>query len=147
MTEANSSFAYATYIKTTPEKLWAALTTPEFMRVYWFGVAIETDWKAGSPWTMVRVDGTVTDTGQVLECDPPRRIVLNWTHRMRPELEAEGEARCVIELEPLDGAVKLTILHTMQRGESKLIEAVGGGWPRILSNLKSYLETGEAILS
>jgi uncharacterized protein YndB with AHSA1/START domain len=147
MTDLSSTFAYATYIKTTPEKLWAALTKPEFMRLYWFGVAIDTDWKAGSPWTMVHGDGRVTDAGQVAECDPPRRIVLSWTHQMNPDLAAEGESQCVIELEPLDGAVKLTILHTMQRGDSKLIQAVSGGWPRILSNLKSYLETGAAILS
>jgi len=147
MTDLSSRFAYAIFIKTTPEKLWAALTTPRFMRLYWFGVAIETDWKAGSPWTMVHGDGRITDAGQVVECDPPRRIVLDWTHQMRPELAAEGMARCVIELEPVDGAVKLTILHTMERGDSKLIEAVSGGWPRILSNLKSYLETGAAILS
>jgi len=147
MTDGKSSFVYVTFIKTTPDRLWAALTTPEFMRVYWFGVNIETDWKAGSDWTMVHGDGRVTDAGKVVECDPPRRIVLDWTHQMNPELAAEGASQCIIELEPLDGAVKLTILHTMQRGDSKLIGAVSGGWPRILSNLKSYLETGEAILS
>jgi uncharacterized protein YndB with AHSA1/START domain len=147
MTDTSSSFAYATYIKTSPEKLWAALTTPQFMRLYWFGVAIDTDWKAGSAWTMVHGDGRITDAGEVVECDPPRRIVLSWTHQMNADLAAEGVSQCVIELEPLDGAVKLTILHTMQRGDSKLIQAVSGGWPRILSNLKSYLETGAAILS
>lgn len=71
---------------------------------------------------------------------------MRWRHKWKPELAADGEAFCVIELEPVDGAVKLTINHTVARKDSKLIEAVGGGWPRILSNLKSLLETGQIIL-
>ena len=80
------------------------------------------------------------------ECDPPRRLALRWRHQWKPELAAEGEAFCVIELEPVEGAVKLTISHSIARTDSKLIEAVAGGWPRILSNLKSLIETGQIIL-
>jgi Activator of Hsp90 ATPase homolog 1-like protein len=72
--------------------------------------------------------------------------VLKWRNELRPELKAEGYARCMIEVEPVSGAVKLTITHTMDRAGSKLIEAVSGGWPRILSNLKSLLETGQIVL-
>jgi len=72
--------------------------------------------------------------------------VLNWQHELRPEWKAEGVARCTIELEPVSDAVKLTVTHTMEREDSKLIQAVSGGWPRILSNLKSLLETGQVVL-
>jgi uncharacterized protein YndB with AHSA1/START domain len=143
---AASTFVYVTYIRTTPDKLWAALTRPEFTRRYFFGVRFDTDWKAGSPWRMVHADDSVTDAGEVLESDPPKRLVLKWRHEKQPELKAEGYGRCVIELEPMGEAVKLSVLHTMDGEGSKLIEAVGGGWPRILSNLKSLLETGTVVL-
>jgi uncharacterized protein YndB with AHSA1/START domain len=148
MTEAaKSSFAYVTYIRTTPEELWTALTTSEFMKKYWFGISFETDWKVGSPWKMIHPDGRITDAGEILEFDRPQRIVLRWRNEFRPELKAEGYARCAIELEPQDGAVKLTISHTIERADSKLIQAVSGGWPKILSNLKSLLETGQITLN
>ena len=117
------------------------------MKEYWFGVMLETDWKVGSPWRLVFPTGSVTDEGEVAECDPPRRLALRWRHKWRPELAEEGEAFCVIELEPVGGAVKLTIDHTIARAGSKLIEAVSGGWPSILSNLKSLLETGEVLIN
>jgi len=141
-----SSFIYATFIRTTPEKLWAALTTSEFISQYWFGMNIESDWKVGSPWKLIYPDGRIADTGEILEIDPPRRLVLKWRNEFRPELKAEGYARCSMELEAQDNAVKLTINHTIERADSRFIEAVSGGWPRILSNLKSLLETGEIVL-
>jgi uncharacterized protein YndB with AHSA1/START domain len=143
---AKSSFNYVTFIRTTPEELWTALTSPEFTKKYRFGVTFDTDWKPGSPWKMKYPDGRVTDTGDIVEFDRPRRIVLKWQHELRAELKAEGYARCTIELEPAGSAVKLTITHTIERADSKLIEAVSGGWPRILSNLKSLLETGKIAL-
>jgi uncharacterized protein YndB with AHSA1/START domain len=147
MTEAaGKTFIYVTFIRTTPERLWSALTTPDVMKQYWFGMHQETDWKAGSPWRLVHADGRVLDTGEVLEADPPRRLVLKWRNEFRPELKAEGYARCTMELEPVSEAVKLTITHAIDHAESKFIEAVSGGWPRILSNLKSLLETGEVVL-
>jgi uncharacterized protein YndB with AHSA1/START domain len=141
-----STFVYVTFIRTTPERLWSALIDPDFMKEYWFGVHFETEWKPGAPWRMLYPDGRVTDAGEIVEFDPPQRIVLKWRHELRPELKAEGFARCTIEVEPVSDAVKLTITHTMDRTESKLIQAVSGGWPRILSNLKSLLETGEIVL-
>jgi len=147
MADGKSSFVYATYIRTTPDELWAALTTSDFMKKFWFGMTFETDWKVGSPWRLVFPDGRVADEGEVAEFAPPRRIALRWRHKWRPELAAEGEAGCVIELEPQDGAMKLTISHTIERPDSKLIEAVSEGWPRILSNLKSLVETGRTVLS
>jgi uncharacterized protein YndB with AHSA1/START domain len=146
MTDAASTFVYVTFVRTTPEKLWSALTSPDFTRQYWFGVHHETDWKTGSPWQLVFSDGRVADTGEIIEADPPRRLVLKWRNEFRPELKSEGYSRCTMELEPMDGAVKLSITQGMERAESKFIEAVSGGWPRILSNLKSLLETGELAL-
>jgi len=146
MTEAaKSSFAYVTYIRTTPEELWAALTTPEFMKKYWFGMNIETDWKTGSLWKLVFPDGSVADTGEIAEIEKPRRLVLRWRNEFKPELHEEGYARCVMEIEPAGEVVKLTITHEIDRPGSKLIEAVSGGWPRILSSLKTLLETEMAL--
>lgn len=146
MTNGNSSFVYVTYIRATPDKLWEALTTSEFTKQYWFGMNIVTDWKVGSPW-MITPDGThVVSAGEILELDRPRRIVLKWRHEDRPELAAEGYARCVIELEPQGHATKLTITHSIDVENSKLIVGVSGGWPVILSNLKSLLETGDIAL-
>ena len=142
-----SSFVYVTYIRTTPEKLWKALTDPQFVREYWFGSTVECDWKQGSPWKLVGADGGLTDTGEILEIEPPRRMVTRWQNVWKPELKAEGPSRCTIELEPTGGAVKLTITHEMDRPESQFVTAVSGGWPAILSNLKSLLETGALAIA
>ena len=139
---ASSTFLYVTYIRTTPQKLWSALTDPEFMKQYWFGMHCESAFTAGSPWKLVNDSGEVWDSGEIVESDPPRRLVIRWTHQMRPELKAEGASLCTMELEPVEQAVKLTITHSVEREGSKLVEAVSGGWPKILSNLKSLLETG-----
>ena len=144
---AKSTFVYVTYIRTTPEKLWSALTDDgEFMKRYWFGVHCESRWTAGSPWKMVHPDGEVTDAGSIVEADPPRRLVIRWHHEKRPELKAEGESLCTMELEQSGTAVKLSITHTIEREPSQLIVAVSGGWPKILSNLKSLLEAGYTVL-
>jgi uncharacterized protein YndB with AHSA1/START domain len=143
---AGSTFIYVTFIRTTPEKLWAALTDRETMKQYWFGMHQESDWKPGSSWKLVFSDGRVADAGEVLEAEPPRRLVLRWRNEFKAELKEEGPARCIYELEPVDNAVKLTITHTIDRPASKFITAVSSGWPRILSNLKSLLETGEIVL-
>jgi uncharacterized protein YndB with AHSA1/START domain len=143
---AGTTFVYVTFIRTTPEKLWSALTSPDVMKQYWFGMHQETDWKPGSSWQLVYADGKVADTGEIVEIDPPKRLVLKWRNEFKLEMKAEGYSRCSIELEKMDGAVKLTITHVMDRAGSKFIEAVSGGWPRILSNLKSLLETGEPVV-
>jgi uncharacterized protein YndB with AHSA1/START domain len=143
---ARSTYVYVTYIRTTPEKLWSALTDAEFMQQYWFGIRCESEWTAGSPWKMVAGDGQVFDTGEIVEATPPRRLVIRWQHQNRPELKAEGPSLCTMELEPEGTAVKLSITHSIECEPSKFIEAVSGGWPKILSNLKSLLETGSIVL-
>ena len=95
---------------------------------------------------MVSEDGQVFDAGEIIEAEPPRRLVIRWQHQKRPELKAEGDSRCTMELEPIGKAVKLSITHTIEREPSKFIEAVSGGWPKIISNLKSLLETGSIAL-
>ncbi|HEX3759815.1 MAG TPA: SRPBCC family protein [Kofleriaceae bacterium] len=143
---ARSTFVYVIYIRTTPQKLWSALTDGEFMKQYWFGNHCDSQWTVGSSWKNVTGDGQVYDTGEVLEAEPPRRLVIRWQHNNRPELEAEGASRCAMELEPSGTAVKLTITHSIERESSKFIEAVSVGWPKVLSNLKSLLETGSVVL-
>jgi uncharacterized protein YndB with AHSA1/START domain len=91
-------------------------------------------------------DGQIFDSGEIVEAEPPRRLVIRWLHENKPELKAEGESRWTMELEPSGAAVKLSITHTIEREASKLIEAVSGGWPKIIANLKSLLETGSTVL-
>src|SRR5258706_8949225 len=144
---ARSTFVYVTYILTTPEKLWSALTDDvEFMKQYWFGTHCESQWTAGSSWKMVSGDGHITDAGEIVEAEPPRRLVIRWQHQNKPQLKAEGESHCTMQLEPSGTAVKLSITHTIEREPSKLIEAVSGGWPKAISKLKSLLETGPPVL-
>lgn len=144
---AKSIYVYVTYIRTTPEKLWAALTDAEFTRQYWFGMRCESRWTAGSPWKLVSGEGQVFDAGEIIEAMAPRRLVIRWQNQFKPELKAEGWSRCMMELEPVGTAVKLSITHTIEREPSKLIEAVSGGWPKVISNLKSLLETGSTVLN
>jgi uncharacterized protein YndB with AHSA1/START domain len=144
---ARSTFVYVTYIRTTPERLWSALTTDmEFMRQYWFGTHCESQWTAGSSWKMVSSSGLISDAGEIIEAEPPRRLVIRWQHQNKPDLKAEGDSLCRIELEPMGSAVKLAITHSIEREPSKLMEAVSGGWPKIISNLKSLLESGAIAL-
>jgi uncharacterized protein YndB with AHSA1/START domain len=151
-------FVYVTYIRTTPEKLWDALTTPEFTKQYWFGITLEGGaWKKGSAWQMKWADGRVNTSGEVLESERPRRLVLSWRSEHDPEMKAEGTARASFDIEPVDreacdageqrflDTVKLTITHEIDRDRSKTIRAVSGGWPLVLASLKSFLETGEPI--
>jgi uncharacterized protein YndB with AHSA1/START domain len=142
-----SQFVYVTYIRTTPEKLWAALTDAEFMKQYWLGMHCESQWTAGAPWKLVSGDGKVFDAGEVVEVEPLRRLVIRWQHQNKPELKAEGNSLCTMVLEPNGPAVKLSITHVIEREPSKLIEAVSGGWPMVLSNLKSLLETGSVAVA
>jgi len=142
---AESRFVYVTYIRTTPEKLWQALTTPEFTRRYWMGVTQESEWKPGAPWKLVYPDGRVADAGEVVEVDPPKRYVLKWRNEWKPEFKAEGYAQMTCTLEKIGAQVKLTIVHEMPKPGSKFIGAVSSGWPMILASLKSLLETGEPL--
>jgi uncharacterized protein YndB with AHSA1/START domain len=140
-----SRFVYVTYIRTTPQKLWDALTLPEFTRRYWYETWQDCDWQPGASWRLMIPDGRVCDSGNVVEIDPPRRLVLSWRKEFKPELKVEGYSRATFEIEPAGDAVKLTITHEIDQDGSKLIEAVSGGWPPLLSSLKSLLETGDAL--
>jgi len=142
-----SSFIYVTYIRSTPEKLWEALTDPQFTCKYWFDMIVECGWKKGSPWKLLYPDGRLVVAGEILEVEPQRRMIIRWQDQLRPDIKAEGPGRCTIELEPVGRAVKLTITHEIDRPESKLIKAVSGGWPQVLSNLKSLLEMGEIAIT
>jgi uncharacterized protein YndB with AHSA1/START domain len=143
---ARSTYIYVAYIRTTPEKLWSALTDAEFMKQYWFGNHCESQWTPGSSWKLVSAEGQILDSGEIVEAEPPRRLVIRWRHQSKPELNAEGESLCTMELEPSGTAVKLCITHSIEREPSQLITAVSGGWPKVVSNLKSLLETGSAAL-
>jgi len=137
-----STFVYVTYIRTTPEKLWAKLTETEVAREFFWTTTLHAEWKVGGAWNSTAPDGTLVDGGEVLEIDPLKRLVLKWRHEMQPDKKEEGYSRMTYELEQKDEMVKLTVLHEMDRGQSKFIEAVSNGWPTILSSLKSLLETG-----
>jgi uncharacterized protein YndB with AHSA1/START domain len=145
MSMASSRFVYVTYIRTTLEKLWNALREPEFTRQTWCGTWQECEWKKGSSWKIMIPDGRVADSGEVLEIKPYRKLVLAWRNEFIPEMREEGYSRMTYELEQQDDTVKLTVIHEMDRPDSKFIESVSSGWPSILASLKSLLETGEAL--
>src|SRR5277367_3984565 len=138
-------FVYVTYIRTTPEKLWQALIEPEFTRQFWVGTWQECDWKPGASWRLMIPDGRVADSGEVLEIDPPRRLVLKWRNEFKQELRAEGYSRMTYELESQGEMVKLTVTHEIDQPDSKFLQAVSNGWPMILASVKSLLETGESL--
>ena len=142
---AESRFVYVTYIRTTPKKLWQALIDPAFTRKFWAETWQESEWKPGASWRIMIPDGRVADSGEVVEFEPERRLVLKWRNEFMPELRAEGYSRLTYEIETLKESVKLTIIHEMDKPDSKFIEAVSNGWPMILASLKSLLETGESL--
>jgi uncharacterized protein YndB with AHSA1/START domain len=140
-----SEFVYVIYIRTTAEKLWRALLEPEFTRQYWASTFQESDWKVGASWRIMIPDGRIADSGEIIEIEPYRRLVLTWRNEFRPEMHAEGHSRLTYTLEQQGDMVKLMLIHTIDKPGSKLIEAVASGWPAILSSLKSLLETGESL--
>src|SRR5918994_227710 len=152
------TFAYTTYIKTTPERLWQALTDPAFTERYW-KTSFETDWHVGSPMTWHMRGVTIADPEQVvLESEPYRRLSYTW-HTLTPELAevhgisdearakvaGEGRSKVTFEIEPLDELCKLTVVHDGFEAGSTMLELVSGGWPHVLSELKTLLETGETF--
>lgn len=138
-------FVYVTYIRTTPEKLWDALLKPEFTRLYWFGISQVSEWKKGAAWKLVYSDGRTSDTGEVLEIEKPKRLVIKWRNELQPEMKAEGYSQCAFDLDAADDIVRLTVTHEIGVSGSKFIAGISGGWPAVLSNLKSLLETGNAF--
>jgi uncharacterized protein YndB with AHSA1/START domain len=137
-------FVYITYIETTPEKLWQALTSSEFSKRYWFGTELRSDWKVGSPLALV-MNGTTTDTGQILEADRPRRLSYTFHHVTSEAARRERPSKVVFHLEPYGKLVKLTLTHEDFEAGSRLLDGISKGWPAILSSLKSLLESGTAL--
>jgi len=144
MTVANSSFVYVTYIRSPQQKVWDALTKLEFQKIYWFGGHQESSWKKGAEWKMFMPQHGLTDSGEILESDPPNRVVIKWRNEFKPELKEEGYSCCMMELAQENDLTRLTITHSIEKENARFIQAVSGGWPRILSSLQSYLETGRA---
>ena len=142
---SGSEFIYVIYIRTTPEELWRALTTPETIKQYRFGMIVESEWKVGSTWKMY-ADESLMDSGEILENVPGKRLVMSWLNEWKPEFKAEGSSRCHYEIEPTAASAKLTLTHSMERPDSRFIAAVSEGWPMVMSNLKSLLETGDVAL-
>ena len=154
-----TEFVYTTYIATTPERLWQALTDPAFTRRYW-GAELYSDWQVGSPVLWKEgLDEEPRDLGQVvLEAEPQRRLSYTW-HHPRPyhaemlgwsaerlaEAQREPRSRATFDLEPADDAVKLTVTHDGFAPASPMLDAVSAGWPQLLANLKTLLETGDTM--
>jgi uncharacterized protein YndB with AHSA1/START domain/DNA-binding transcriptional ArsR family regulator len=153
-------FVYTTYIRTTPEQLWRGLTDPAFTRRYW-GLAMESDWKAGSTVTVQldRGNVTVADPAQVvLESDPYRRLSYTW-HTFTPEwaaaydiseehrakFAAEPRSTVTFEIEPMGDYVRLTVVHDGFEPGSAVLAGISQGWPMLMSSLKSLLETGDVL--
>ena len=141
----SSKFHYVTYIRSTPEKVWEALTTPEFTKKYWFGMVQDCDWKVGASWALRSEKDEIMDSGSILEIDPPKRMVIAWQHQKMSEFKQDGPTRCTIALEANGDQVKVSIQHECEKDNAKVIHAVSGGWPQVMSSLKSLLETGEAM--
>jgi DNA-binding transcriptional ArsR family regulator/uncharacterized protein YndB with AHSA1/START domain len=151
-------FVYTTYIKTTPEQLWQALTDPTFTRRYW-GATLTSDWEAGSPMTWEYGGVTIADPAQVvLESEPYRRLAYTW-QTVTPEfakvvgfgeeyfakVAAERRSKVSFDIEPIGDGVKLTVVHDDFDAGSAMLESISNGWPMILASLKTLLETGETL--
>jgi uncharacterized protein YndB with AHSA1/START domain/DNA-binding transcriptional ArsR family regulator len=157
MSDQRPGFVYTTYIRTSPEKLWQALTLPTFTERYW-GVIFDTDWKAGSRLTYKEKGITIDDPDQVvLETDPFRRLAYTWhtftpewarvhglSDELRADLAAEPRSRVSFDLEPVDDQVKLTVVHQGFGSGTTAESMVSNGWPRLLCDLKSLLEASSA---
>jgi uncharacterized protein YndB with AHSA1/START domain len=137
-------FIYVSYIETTPEKLWDALTDGDFTERYWFGVHLRSDWKVGSTFEMVRGNGTISDAGKVVEYDPPRRLAYTFVN-LSDEYKGELPALATFVIEPHGKLVKLTLTHEGFAEGGKFLLGISQGWPAILSALKSLLETGKPL--
>jgi uncharacterized protein YndB with AHSA1/START domain len=132
---------YTTYIRTTPEKLWAALITPEFTRQYWGGSANISSWEKGAKWQHTGESGTVHHDGIVEEVTPFQRLVLSWHTPSEPK----DISRVTFELIPLKDTVQLNVIHGDFIDASVVADRVSKGWPIVIASLKSYLETGTPL--
>ena len=141
-----TTFVYVTYIRTTSEKLWAALTQPEFTKKYWAETWQVSDWKPGSDWKLMIPDGRLGDVGKILEADYPKKLVIHWAIDFQSDLKAEGPTRVTYLLEPEGTSVKLTLTQETGVENSKIIGQMSQGWPHLFASLKSMLETGEPLI-
>jgi len=132
------------YIKTTPERLWEAITDSEMRALYTFGVGITSDWAPGSRYEAVHPQApTPISAGENLEVDPPRRLVQSFTAMWSEDVKREGTSRVTWEIEPVRDSCRLTVTHDQLRADANA--EIYGGWPQILSGLKTLLETGEQL--
>src|SRR5690242_6468367 len=132
------------YIKTTPERLWQAITDSDLRQKYSFGVGIESDWTAGSSYRAVHPGADfVVSEGENLEVDPPRRLVQSFNALWGDDVKSEGTSRVTWEIEPVEDSCRLTVIHDQLRDGAH--GEVYGGWPQILSGLKTLLETGDTL--
>jgi uncharacterized protein YndB with AHSA1/START domain len=142
--EAVMEKVFEIYIKTSPERLWEAITSSELRARYSFGVGCQTDWVPGSRWEGVhpKAPGPISH-GEVLEVDPPRRLVQSFQALWSEEVEAAGTSRVTWEIEPVADSCRLTVVH--DELPEHVNNEIYGGWPMILSGLKTLLETGETL--
>jgi len=132
------------YIRTTPERLWEAITDTEIRSKYNFGARVSSDWRPGSRMEMARPDGGLLGEGEVLEVDPPRRLVHTMTALWGDDVRSEGASRVTWEIQPIgDDSCQLTLTHDQLREGAN--EQLYGGWPMILSGLKTWLESGQLL--
>ncbi len=138
-------FVYVTYIASSPEKVWNALIDPEMTKQYWECENVS-DWQPGSRWEHHRSDekATILMVGEVLESDPPRRLVLTWGEPAEEAREA-SRSRVTFDIEPVRDIVRLTVTHDRLEPGSEMEESIKVGWPQVLSSLKSLLEVGRAL--
>ncbi len=134
---------YQIYIQTTQEKLWDALTNGAITPSYYFGTTVQTDWQVGSDYRYVGQNGTLLD-GKIIEIDPPNKIVQTFNARWEPEAEAVGESKVTWLIEPEGAACRLTLIHE-DLADVPYVEGFLDGWSRIMSSLKTVLETGETF--
>jgi uncharacterized protein YndB with AHSA1/START domain len=132
---------YTTYIRSTPKKTWDAISNPKFARQYWAGMTNVSDWRKGSKWEHLNPEDEVWVTGEVVECTPPKRLVLTWAD---PDA-LKDKSRVTFEIEKVGDSVCLTVTHDQFKAGSKMVKKVSGGWPRVLSSMKSFLETGKGL--
>jgi uncharacterized protein YndB with AHSA1/START domain/DNA-binding transcriptional ArsR family regulator len=132
------------YIKATPERVWEAITDDQMRRKYWFGVGVVSDWTPGSRVELAPAGaGIVIGEGENLEVDPPRRLVQSFRALWSDEVKAEGTSRVTWEIEPVADSCRVTVTHDQLRENAN--GELYGGWPMILSGLKTLLETGETL--
>ncbi|HEU5124104.1 MAG TPA: SRPBCC family protein [Verrucomicrobiae bacterium] len=149
-------FVYATFIRTTPEKLWQALTSGDFSEKYWFGFRVEVDLKVGGVIRILPPKGMEQHgdhAGEVLVCEPYRKLVYTWKQNDAPEIASkrDGLSRVTYELTPMGSQVKLRLIHENLlpddiEKDPNTFRGINNGWPAVISSLKSLLETGEAIV-